>query len=64
MPIYEFVCLDCDKVFESLVMSSDSEVRCPGCDSTRLERLMSTFARAAAESASLGGCSGGTGGFS
>jgi putative FmdB family regulatory protein len=44
MPIYEYVCLDCEKVFETLVLNSREEVCCPYCDSKRLEKAMSSFA--------------------
>ena len=43
MPIYEFVCKDCEHEFETLLKSRDEvgEVRCPKCQSPRIERLMS-----------------------
>ena len=67
MPIYEYVCLDCENVFETLVLNSREEVCCPVCESKRLEKAMSSFAMSSGSSggpgASLGGCSGG-GGFS
>ena len=60
MPIYEYVCLDCEKGFETLVLSSEEEVRCPYCESKRLERAMSTFAMAAGTGGSPG-CSSSSG---
>ncbi|MFH1134444.1 MAG: zinc ribbon domain-containing protein [Pseudomonadota bacterium] len=67
MPIFEYVCLDCGKVFETLVLNSREEVCCPDCESKRLEKAMSSFALSAGSSgsrgASLGGCSS-KGGFS
>ena len=44
MPIFEFRCLDCQHIFELLVMSEDNtvEMKCPSCDSETFERIMST----------------------
>jgi putative FmdB family regulatory protein len=43
MPVYEFVCRDCQKAFE--VVRSMSEVTatpvCPGCGSNRVDRTYS-----------------------
>ena len=44
MPIYEFHCPSCGKAFERLVRG-DTKVRCPACESTKVERLMSAPAR-------------------
>jgi len=44
MPIYTYRCAACDTEFERLVRS-DSKVSCPGCESQKLERLMSLPAR-------------------
>ena len=43
MPIYEFVCERCEKEFEELVRSYSSQATCPGCESTEVRRLLSTF---------------------
>jgi len=43
MPIYEFVCKKCGNEFEELVRSSDSKVKCPLCNSTRVEKCFSLF---------------------
>jgi putative FmdB family regulatory protein len=59
MPLYEYVCIDCENRFETLVLSSDETVRCPVCDSDRLEKVMSPFALAVGGSS--GGCSSGSG---
>ncbi|MGM0417154.1 MAG: FmdB family zinc ribbon protein [Thermodesulfobacteriota bacterium] len=40
MPIYEYQCKKCDKVFETLVMSGETP-ECPECSSTEVSRLMS-----------------------
>ncbi len=43
MPLYDFGCLDCGARFEALVRGS-SEPKCPHCDSSNLEQLLSMFA--------------------
>jgi putative FmdB family regulatory protein len=45
MPIYEFRCKNCKKVFEVLFRSSDEilKVCCPGCRSEKTEKLLSVF---------------------
>ena len=45
MPIYEFRCKSCHGQFETLCRDYRAEgVRCPHCDSTMPDRLISTFA--------------------
>jgi putative FmdB family regulatory protein len=46
MPLYEFECLDCGNEFESLVrkFSEIADVKCPACNSKRLEEKVSSFA--------------------
>jgi putative FmdB family regulatory protein len=46
MPIYEFVCADCGKPFEQLVLSASkvNEVTCPTCASQNVTKKISTFA--------------------
>ena len=41
MPIYDYKCGDCGKVSEIFLRSADSEVRCPGCSSENMQRLVS-----------------------
>ena len=41
MPIYEFVCTDCNRRFEELVFKSDEKIRCPECGGENTKRLMS-----------------------
>jgi putative FmdB family regulatory protein len=50
MPIFEFVCQDCDKDFEDLVLSLNrmDEVVCPTCGSGHVKKKMSTFSSKAA----------------
>lgn len=43
MPLYEYHCSDCENKFETLVLSSADEIACPKCNSSRLEKLFSTF---------------------
>jgi putative FmdB family regulatory protein len=43
MPIYEYACKKCGHLFSELVWG-DEEVRCPACNSRRIERQISGFA--------------------
>ena len=45
MPIFEYRCKECEKEFETLVMGRERPA-CPSCRSSRLEKLLSTFATA------------------
>ena len=45
MPIYEFKCLSCGKVFELLKLKKDdgkSGMKCPQCNSLEVERVLSS----------------------
>ena len=42
MPIFDFVCKDCGKLFEALVLKE--QPACPGCNSANLEQQITTFA--------------------
>lgn len=42
MPIFEYVCVDCEKSFEKIV-DKEETVHCPICDSERLEKQYSRF---------------------
>lgn len=44
MPIYEYICQDCQREFEKLVRSSDAAPVCPHCASSTLARKLSAFA--------------------
>lgn len=55
MPLFEFVCRDCDKQFTFLtgVISDNSEPRCPRCDSLQLSKLISRFTRGRSDDARM-----------
>ena len=42
MPIYEYVCKECEKSFELLVRAS-TKVECPSCHGTTLDKKLSIF---------------------
>ncbi len=53
MPIYEFVCEECEENFEKLVrIVGNVEVTCPNCGSTNTKKKMSLFASRGEESRS------------
>ncbi|MCK4604131.1 MAG: zinc ribbon domain-containing protein [Deltaproteobacteria bacterium] len=43
MPIHEFRCLNCDYIFELLIMSKNEmdSVSCPKCESSNVGKLLS-----------------------
>lgn len=43
MPIFEYICKDCGKQFEA-VLIGDHQAECPGCKGQQLEQQLSTFA--------------------
>ncbi|HEU4402153.1 MAG TPA: zinc ribbon domain-containing protein [Candidatus Polarisedimenticolia bacterium] len=43
MPIFEYVCRDCSRRFEQIVMGS-TRPACPACESEDLEKQLSVFA--------------------
>ncbi len=61
MPIYEFRCKQCGKVFEVLFfsLSEKREVLCPDCNSEEVDKLMSVFGGTfgGASSSSCSSCS-------
>ena len=66
MPLYEYRCRECQTAFEKYVRAWGEPVSCPSCASASVEKLLSTFAFAAADgsfsSAAGGGCGCGRGG--
>ncbi|HVA01992.1 MAG TPA: zinc ribbon domain-containing protein [Terriglobia bacterium] len=61
MPIFEYACHKCGKVFEKLVLGKKPEVtKCPHCGSPRTEQQFSSFATSGASAKpGGGGCSSG-----
>lgn len=60
MPIYEFVCMECESHFEELMRLDDADPSCPDCGSARTNRQLSVFAaHGTAEQPSFGGSGGG-----
>ena len=51
MPIYEYLCLTCQRPFQTLVLSSEEEeqVQCPDCGGKTLKRLISRVVYHASE---------------
>lgn len=49
MPMYEFMCAECESEFETLVPSADSvsSVACPTCSSRKVHKKLSLFGVAA-----------------
>jgi putative FmdB family regulatory protein len=45
MPIYEYTCKKCNKIFESLVLSSRDikGIQCPECGSEEVQKMLSNF---------------------
>ena len=43
MPIFEYVCQECDHQFEALIYGSN-KAECPKCQSKKLEPQLSVFA--------------------
>ncbi|HXJ07342.1 MAG TPA: zinc ribbon domain-containing protein [Candidatus Acidoferrum sp.] len=59
MPIYEYVCDDCETHFEKIVINKQQEIACPKCASKKATIQLSVFATAGS-----GGSSAPTGGSS
>lgn len=53
MPIYEYHCNNCNKVFETLIMG-DETPKCPECESENVARLMSACGFVSKGSAAAG----------
>jgi putative FmdB family regulatory protein len=51
MPIFEYLCKECDHQFEALVYGS-GKAECPKCQSKKLTQQLSVFAMSAKSSAS------------
>jgi putative FmdB family regulatory protein len=57
MPLYEYVCEECEHEFEALVFGAE-DVECPECKGHKVQKQWSVPARPQAESTALpmGGC--------
>jgi putative FmdB family regulatory protein len=44
MPIFEYVCRECDRPFERILPRHDSKTDCPHCNSEDIEKQLSVFA--------------------
>jgi putative FmdB family regulatory protein len=58
MPIYEYICKECDHQFEALVMGTQ-KADCPKCHSRKLAPQLSVFAvsaKSASAAPSVGAC--------
>ena len=70
MPMYEYRCQDCSKLYEQLRRMSDADtnLQCPHCGGHQVQRQVSTCSFAGTSSGNSGGNSGGgcapRGGFS
>ena len=64
MPIYEYVCDECETHFEKIVINKQEEITCPKCASEKTTIQLSVFATAGNGSSSSpsGGSSSGGGG--
>jgi len=57
MPIYEYKCEACDKIYEELVTGDrDKPIPCPACGSGKTQKLMSVIGAISVGSSSSGGC--------
>ncbi len=68
MPIYEYQCSQCGKIFEKLIMGSgkSASVHCDDCGSSEVHRLMSRFSACSSQGSGKGvgsSCAPSTGGF-
>jgi putative FmdB family regulatory protein len=62
MPIYEYLCDDCDTRFEKIVINKQQEIACPKCAGKRATIQLSVFATANGGSAKSSTPSSGGGG--
>jgi len=53
MPIFEYLCKDCGRTFEALVIGSN-QPECPACHGRQLEQMLSTFSARATVSLGSG----------
>jgi putative FmdB family regulatory protein len=61
VPIYEYVCMECESHFEELIRGEE-QIACPDCSATNVARQFSSIAvHGAAKAPSFGGGVGGGG---
>lgn len=60
MPIFEYICKECDHQFEALIYG-EQKASCPKCQSKKLAPQLSVFAVSAKASASAAPSAGGCG---
>ena len=53
MPLYEYVCRECDHSFEALVFGAGDDTNCPKCESGKVAKQFSLPARPQTEAAPL-----------
>jgi putative FmdB family regulatory protein len=61
MPIYEYICDECETHFEKIVINKQQEISCPKCAGKKSTIQLSVFSSAG--SSSGGGTSNSSGGF-
>ncbi len=49
MPMYEYVCEECQHPFETLVFDKNDVVECPKCQATKVQKQLSVPAGVVAE---------------
>ena len=62
MPIYEYICDDCNEHYERIVLRQDAVVACPKCASEKRTIQLSVFAAHGSGAKSSGGGMTGSGG--
>jgi putative FmdB family regulatory protein len=62
MPIFEYVCDQCDTRFERIVINKQQEITCPNCASKKATIQLSVFAAASGSGTSSSGSSSSGGG--
>ncbi|HKT47882.1 MAG TPA: zinc ribbon domain-containing protein [Candidatus Acidoferrales bacterium] len=62
MPIYEYICDECDTRFEKIVINKQQEIACPKCASRKATIQLSVFSSVAANGSSTPSSSSGGGG--
>jgi putative FmdB family regulatory protein len=55
VPLYEYRCLGCGRLFERLVRKWNEAVDCPSCASQEVEKQLSTFAMTGTDGGRDGG---------